>query len=136
MSDPVIFNVTANTSIIEKSSYTEYWRTEGLDREEWYLDDILYVTGNLTWDNGTVMEGYYVNVTINLSNGTIIDYKEVQVDSSGLFNASFTVDDDMWPDYQSETIIKVNFNPFAINNFGKWGGYIEGSNKEYQKEIL
>ena len=120
-------NVTAGTSIIEGTSYTESGQ-----ETYWYLDDLLYVNGNLTWDNGTGMGGYYVNITVKYLNGTIIAYNDtVLVDQYGGFTGILTVDTS-WPDYQSDTIVEVKFNPLANNNFGKPDGYyVEESSNEY-----
>ncbi|MGV9197707.1 MAG: hypothetical protein ACOC4M_02555, partial [Promethearchaeia archaeon] len=127
-STSISLNVTANTTIIEGSSYTEREK-----EKHWYMNDLLHVTGNLTWDNGTAMDGYYVNVTVKYTNGTIISYNDsVIVDEFGGFDGTLTVDDS-WPDLQSETVIEVKFNPFDPDNFGttEEGYYVENSNKEY-----
>ncbi|MFO8019525.1 MAG: transglutaminase domain-containing protein [Promethearchaeia archaeon] len=120
-------NVTAGTTITEGDSYTLNEK-----EEKWYNDDILYVTGNLTWDNGSAMEGYNVNVTIEDENGNVIAFNDtVTVDSSGFFNGSLTVDSN-WPTYQEDTSIKVEFNPFDEHNFDMTDGYyVEGSSQEY-----
>ncbi|MGV9205441.1 MAG: hypothetical protein ACOC44_15635, partial [Promethearchaeia archaeon] len=123
-SDLLSLNVTANTNIIEGSSYTE----SGSD-SDWIVNDTLYNTGNLTWDNGTGIEGCYVNITVKYLNGTTIAYNDsVFVGEFGSFNGSLVVDAS-WPNEQSETIIEVEFNPYDSNNFGKPEGYyIEESN--------
>ncbi|UCD01059.1 MAG: hypothetical protein JSV23_09260 [Promethearchaeota archaeon] len=106
-------NITAEAIIIQEGYHTTPHDISG---GLWWVDDTLFVYGNLTWDNGTAMANMKVNVTVQKLNGELIVFNEVFTDQWGGFNASFLIDD-AWSEvnYVSETKIIVYFDPIANN---------------------
>ncbi|MFX1552747.1 MAG: transglutaminase domain-containing protein, partial [Promethearchaeota archaeon] len=103
-----LLNITAGTIIIQEGYHTT---PHDISDGDWWVDDILYIYGNLTWDNGTAMANMKVNVTVQLLNGEIVAFNDTVVtDQYGGFNASLIVDSS-WPDYVSQTKIIVYFEP-------------------------
>ncbi len=121
-------NITAGTNIIENTWYTDYDFIYPEYSDRWIINDTLHVIGTLTWDNGSVMSGMYVNVTVKLLDGTIIAYNDtVQTDISGVFNVSIFIDGfSGWPDFRNESEIWVYFDP-VVNSIQ----YVEGSENEF-----
>ena len=110
-SNYVNLNVTAGTYISQVNYYTQ----SGLALDKWINNDILYIIGNLNWDNSSGMVGFKVNVTVQLLDGTVIAYNDTTItDTSGQFNASLIIDT-TWPTYRSETKIVVYFEPLDNN---------------------
>ena len=104
----VPLNITAGTVIIQDGYHTV---PHDISEGYWWVDDTLYIYGNLTWDNGTAMAKMKVNVTVQLLNGEIIAFNDtVKTDQYGGFNASLIIDNS-WPDYVSQTNIIVYFEP-------------------------
>ena len=104
----VPINITAGTMIIQDGYHTI---PHDISDGDWWVDDILYVYGNLTWDNGTAMANMKVNITVQLLNGEIVAFNDTVVtDQYGGFNASLIVDNS-WPDYVYQTKIIVYFEP-------------------------
>jgi len=108
----VPINITAGVIIIEGGYHTvPHDISEGL----WYVDDVLYVYGTLTWDNGTLLSNVSLRVEVQLISGSLIALNDtVTTDSFGVFNASFVIDSS-WPDYVSESKIIVYFEPLDNN---------------------
>ena len=123
-------NVIAGTVIIEGSYYTDYDSIYPEYSDQWIINDTLHVTGSLTWDNGTVMQNMYINVTIYnmILGGVIIAYNDtVQTDSFGNFHVTIFIDqNDPWPQYRSESEIWVYFDP-VVNGLQ----YVQGSENNY-----
>ncbi|MFX1395131.1 MAG: hypothetical protein ACFFAH_16405, partial [Promethearchaeota archaeon] len=120
----VKLNVTAATIINQIDLYSDL---EFIDPDSWILGDILHVIGNLTLDNETIMANMYVNVTIQLLDGTIIAYNDsVVTDGSGEFHGLLTVNA-QWPTSRSDTKIVVYFNPKVKNNVE----HVENTNKTF-----
>ncbi|KKM71453.1 hypothetical protein LCGC14_1430460 [marine sediment metagenome] len=108
----IALNITAGTNITLDGYHTKL----GLNPTMWYNTDILYVYGNLTWDNETTpITDMFINVTIRELDGTVIAFNDtVQTDSiTGDFNISLVVDSN-WPAFRSDTEIWIEFN--SINN--------------------
>ena len=105
-------NITAGSIIIQEGYHTiPHDISGGL----WWVDDTLFVYGNLTWDNGAAMANMKVNITVQLLSGEIIAFNDsVETDQFGGFNASLMIDG-TWPNYVSETKIIVYFDP-QVNN--------------------
>ena len=113
-------NITAGVEIIQDGYHTT---PHDISEGEWWVGDILYVYGNLTWDNGTAMVGMQLNVTVQLLDGTIIAFNDTVItDQYGGFNASMLIDGS-WPDYVSDSKIIVYFEP-AVN-------YVEKAEKQF-----
>jgi len=105
-------NITAGTIIIQEGYHTIPHDISG---GSWWVDDTLFVYGNLTWDNGAAMANMKVNITVQLLSGEIIAFNDTVVtDQWGGFNASLIIDG-TWPNYVSETKIIVYFDP-QVNN--------------------
>ncbi|MFX0104196.1 MAG: hypothetical protein ACFE75_01740, partial [Candidatus Hodarchaeota archaeon] len=121
-------NITAGTYIIEDSWYTDYDFIYPEYSDRWIINDTLHVNGILSWDNGSVISGMTINVTVKLLDGTIIAFNDtVQTDSFGVFNVSIFIDEYAgWPDFRVESEIWVYFDP-VINN----AQYVEGSENEF-----
>lgn len=109
----VWINVTYGTEIREGGYYTEY------DPDDWYLYDTLHVVGNLTWANGTGMDGFIVNITIKDGSDQLIESGSTTTDSYGGFDIQFQVDGD----FDDDTTIYVSFYPKLGSNFGTPDGY-------------
>ena len=104
----VPLNITAGTIIIQDTFHTT---PNDISEGFWYVDDTLFVYGNLTWDNGTVMTSMKVNVTVQLLDSTIVAFNDtVFTDIYGGFNASLLVDGS-WPNLVSQVKIIVYFEP-------------------------
>jgi len=106
-------NITAGVIILEGGYHTTpHDINDGL----WWEGDTLFVYGNLTWDNATVIANMKVNVTVQKLNGELIVFNEVVTDFWGGFNASFVINE-AWSElnYVSETNIIVYFEPEANN---------------------
>jgi len=105
-------NITAGTLLLEGGYYST---PNGVSEGYYYVGDILYIYGNLTWDNGTAMVGMKLNVTVQLLDGTIIAFNDTVItDQFGGFNASLQIDG-TWPNLVSQSKIIVYFEP-ADNN--------------------
>ena len=99
-------NVTAGSIINEDSYYTEW----GSDPIYWSNTDILYIIGNLTFDDGSIYNDMYINVTVQGSSGTVIAYNDtVKTSIIGYFNVTITIGLG-WP-IKSNTKIIVYFDP-------------------------
>jgi hypothetical protein len=112
-------NITAGVEIIQDGYHTT---PHDISEGEWWVDDILYVYGNLTWDNGTAIANMELNVTIQLLSGQIISFDIIFTDQFGGFNASMLIDES-WPDFVSDSKIIVYFEP--IDN------YVEKAEKQF-----
>ena len=119
----VPLNITAGVIIIEGGFYTvPHDISEGL----WYVDDVLYLNGMLTWDNGTLLTNMILRVEVQLLNGSLIAVNNsATTDSFGIFNATLIIDG-TWPDYVSESKIIVYFEP-SDNNLE----YVEKAELEF-----
>jgi hypothetical protein len=116
-------NITAGSIINQIDWYSDL---EFIDPSSWILGDVLHVIGNLTYDNSTFLVGMYVNVTVQLLDGTVIAYNDtVQTDGSGEFHALISVDG-TWPSSRSDTKIVVYFEPNLYNV-----NHIENTNKTF-----
>jgi hypothetical protein len=117
--------VIAGTQIIQDTYYTEY---ESLYPDIWADNDILYVSGNLTWDNGTALAGMIVNVTVKRLDGTIVAYNDIVVtDQYGGFFVSIDIEPvDNWPTNRVDSEIWVYFDPI-VNGIN----YVEQSEEQY-----
>ena len=82
-------NITAGTILIQEGYHTiPHDISGGL----WWVDDTLFVYGNLTWDNGAAMVNMTVNITVQLLSGGIIAFNDTVVtDQWGGFNASGSI---------------------------------------------
>ena len=49
-------NITAGTVINQEDLYTE---DNDISENQWYADDKLHISGNLTWDNGSAILGEF-----------------------------------------------------------------------------
>ncbi len=112
-SPPMSLNITAGTVIIQDGYHTK----SGLAPTQWINTDLLYVYGNLTWDNNTTpIANVNMTVSIRLLNGTIIESNNtVETNSLGQFNVTFIIDS-KWPQYRSQTEIWVEFFPIQNKN--------------------
>jgi len=119
---PIALNITAGVEIIQDGYYTT---PHDISEGEWWVDDILYVYGNLTWDNGTAIANMELNVTIQLLSGQIISFDIIFTDQFGGFNASMLIDGS-WPDFVSDSKIIVYFEP-ADNDLN----YVEKAEKQF-----
>jgi hypothetical protein len=116
----ISLNISAGTLITQGPYSTE---NEDLAPDYWINGDILHVFGGLNWDNGTVISGFIMNVTVQLIDGTIVAYNDTATtDFAGTFEALLTIDT-TWPDLRSDTKIVVYFNPIIEN--------VESSEREY-----
>ena len=115
-------NITAGVEIIQDGYHTT---PHDISEGEWWVGDILYVYGNLTWDNGTAIANMMLNVTIQLLSGQIISFDTIFTDQFGGFNASMLIDGS-WPDLVSDSKIIVYFEP-ADNNLN----YVEKAEKQF-----
>jgi hypothetical protein len=116
-------NITAGVEIIQEGYHTT---PHDISEGEWWVGDILYVYGNLTWDNGTAIANMMLNVTIQLLSGQIITFNDTIItDEFGGFNASMLIDGS-WPDYVSDSKIIVYFEP-ADNDLS----YVEKAEKQF-----
>ena len=105
-------NITAGVIIIEGGYYTT---PHDISEGWWYNEDILYVYGTLTWDNGTLMSNMKLRATVQLISGPLVALNDtVTTDPSGVFNASFIIDG-TWPDEVSDSKIVVYFEPVDNN---------------------
>ncbi|MFX1312245.1 MAG: hypothetical protein ACFFHD_06495, partial [Promethearchaeota archaeon] len=124
-------NISAGT-IINEGYYAKYGegyhsKLQDIYPLHWVDTDILYVYGELTWDNGTLFSGVNITVTVQLLNGTIIASNSSVQTLNGQFNSSLVVDN-KWPTLRSETMIVVYFNPLIQNPFIP---FVEGSNNNF-----
>ncbi|MHA2182924.1 MAG: Ig-like domain-containing protein, partial [Promethearchaeota archaeon] len=87
-------------------------------KDDWYFGDECYVYGNLNWDNGTLMAGMEINITIRDGFGGILATQTVVTDAFGFFNVTFIVGD--WLD---NTEVWIYFFPEDPANFGPVGGF-------------
>ncbi|MFX1275482.1 MAG: transglutaminase domain-containing protein [Promethearchaeota archaeon] len=108
-SSSINLNITASTTIIEQSWYTDY-EVPPYDLQ-WVYNTTLYVNGRLIWDNGTAIQNVYVTVVVQYLNGTnIATNSTVLTNSIGDFSGTFFIDLN-WPDYRNETEIWVYYTP-------------------------
>ncbi|MBA7587899.1 hypothetical protein ES708_29946 [subsurface metagenome] len=119
---PIQLNITAGVEIIQDGYHTT---PHDISEGEWWVGDILYIYGNLTWDNGTAIANMMLNVTIQLLSGQIISFDTIITDEFGGFNASMLIDGS-WPDYVSDSKIIVYFEP-ADNGLN----YVEKAEKQF-----
>ncbi len=102
-------NITAGTTIIEHSWYTDY-EVPPYD-QQWVYNTTLYVNGHLRWDNGTAIQNVQVTIVVQFLDGTeIATNSTVLTDSNGNFSGTFFIDLN-WPDYRNETEIWVYYTP-------------------------
>jgi hypothetical protein len=100
-------------------------------KDDWYFGDDCYVYGTLSWDNGTLMTGMEVNITIRNGIGAILATQTIVTDGSGFFNVTFVVGD--WLD---DTEVWVYFYPQDPVNFGFPDGlYVMPLSIEFQRII-
>jgi len=92
-------NITAGTSI--NGNYDTHHI-----KDEFYINDTLYVYGFLNWDNGTGIAGKLVNITIRDSMGNLASASGF-TDGSGFFNISILVG----TGWQDDTEVWVSFYP-------------------------
>jgi hypothetical protein len=118
-------DVIAGTQFIQDTYYTQY---ESLYPDIWADHDTLYVIGNLTWDNGTALEGMIVNLTVKRLDGSIVTYNDTVVtDQYGGFNVSLYIDPvENWPTNRVDSEIWVYFDPI-VNGIN----YVEQSEEQY-----
>lgn len=128
-SSVVPITVTAGTTIIQNSWYTDYDLIWPQYSDQWIVNDTIHILGSLQWDNGSAMAFMFINVTVKLLDGTIIAFNDtVQTDSAGNFHARIFIDQNnpLWPRYRDESEIWVYFDP--INNGLQ---YVESSESKY-----
>ncbi|TFG02149.1 MAG: transglutaminase domain-containing protein [Promethearchaeota archaeon] len=107
-SSSVPLNITGAT-VITEIGYSS--NLEFVAPDQWIVGDILYVLGNLTWDNSSILANMYVNVTVQLLDGTVIGYNDtVKTNGLGEFNGLLQVSE-IWPTDRSDTKIVVYFDP-------------------------
>jgi len=116
-------NITAGVEIIQDGYHTTPHDISG---GEWWVDDILYVYGNITWDNGTAIANMKLNITIQLLSGQIVTFNDTIItDKFGGFNASMLIEGS-WPDLVSDSKIIVYFEP-ADNDLN----YVEKAEEQF-----
>ena len=118
-------DVIAGTQFIQDTYYTQY---ESLYPDIWADHDVLYVIGNLTWDNGTALSGMIVNVTVKRLDGSIVSYNDTVVtDQYGGFTVSLYIDPvENWPTNRVDSEIWVYFDQI-VNGIN----YVEQSEEQY-----
>ncbi|MCJ7650339.1 MAG: hypothetical protein MUP85_17155, partial [Candidatus Lokiarchaeota archaeon] len=95
----VSVNITAGTYI------TGNYDTQAV-KDQFYEDDTLYAYGYLLWDNGTVISGKEVTITIKDSYGVTITSATALTDGSGWFNISILIGN--WP---NDAEVWASFDP-------------------------
>jgi len=109
-------NITAGTEINQSTlAYITDYDPELPN--DWVANRFIFISGNLTWDNTTIISGVTINVSIQFLNGTIIaSNNSVLTDQYGGFNVSIFLDEVYpLPTERNLTRISVYFDP-DINN--------------------
>jgi len=83
---PEVLNISAGTVIVNG-----YYDSISSNPGEFWPPEIVKIYGNLTWDNGTAMEGYPVNITIEALDETVLDFSVTTTDVWGGFYAEITI---------------------------------------------
>jgi hypothetical protein len=128
-SSVVPITVTAGTTIVQNTWYTDYDLIWPQYSDQWIVNDTIHILGSLEWDNGSAMAFMFINVTVKLLDGTIIAFNDtVQTDSEGNFHVRIFIDQNnpLWPRYRDESEIYVYFDPI-INGLQ----YVESSESKY-----
>lgn len=113
-SSQIFIDITAGTYMIGNYETLNY-------PEGWWYGDTCSVYGYLYWDNGSIIIGMNITITIRDGDGNILATNTAITDGSGYFSINFTVGS--WLD---DTEVWVYFSPDDLNNFGIPDGlYIE-----------
>jgi len=101
---PEVLNVSAGTAIVNG-----YYDAYSSEEDVWYVGENVTIHGRLTWDNGTAMVGYQVNMTLEDPFGIVLDWVINTTVAGGEFYGQIEIQEGWDPERVFVTYYGENF---------------------------
>lgn len=101
---PEVLNVFAGTAIVNG-----YYDAYSSEEDVWYVGENVTIHGRLTWDNGTAMVGYQVNMTLEDPFGNVLDWVINTTVAGGEFYGQIEIQEGWDPERVFVTYYGENF---------------------------